>query len=438
MKMVLTQACILMAFYTVHAGMFVHAAQQKKQERPLLVVVLMVKNEACVIRQTLQPFVDAGVQHYFIFDTGSTDGTQQIVAEYFAENNIEHGCIEQEAFVDFATSRNRALELAEQRFTDAQFMILLDAEWYLCNAEKLVAFCHTHNRDEHDAFLIRIHTHDVATGRDIDFYLPRLVRPRAALRFVGKIHEYLDVTSAKKMPFEICFDVKQSELGAQATKKRLQRDLDLLLQSYSKDPEDARTIFFLAQTYVSLNNLVEAYHLFCLCVSQIVITKDTPCEQIEYAYQASYNAGVLAQELAQQESAEMQTRFSWQRAQQHYLHAFGITPCRAEPLMRIAQQYWDENNMHMCFIFARHAAELSYPAHATGLVESDVYTFRRYDLLGACAGNIGRWDVAEWAVSKALEAQPNKQHLRNNLAIILERRAAQRSERSEEINHYEL
>jgi len=51
---------------------------------PLLVVVLMVKNEALVIKETLQPFVDGGVTDFLIFDTGSTDGTQKVAQEFYA------------------------------------------------------------------------------------------------------------------------------------------------------------------------------------------------------------------------------------------------------------------------------------------------------------------------------------------------------------------
>ena len=48
---------------------------------PLIVIVLMVKDEGHIEREepviieTLKPYVDAGIDAYFIFDTGSTDNT---------------------------------------------------------------------------------------------------------------------------------------------------------------------------------------------------------------------------------------------------------------------------------------------------------------------------------------------------------------------------
>jgi len=397
-----------------------------RADKPLLVVVLMVKNEATVICQTLQPFVDAGVQHYFILDTGSTDNTVDVVTNYFSENNITHARVAQEPFVDFAASRNRALALAEQQFADAEFMVMLDAEWYLQRADVLLEFCRENRNDVHDAFLLRI-----ASG-ELDFYLPRLVRPRAQLRFIGAVHEHLEIETAKKVPAGVCFEVRPAQHGQDATKKRLLRDLDILLQEYAKDPDNTRTIYFLAQTYVSLGNLIEAYYFFRSCVARTEINKDTSYWKIEQAYQASYHAGVIALELSKTNAS-----FTWQVAHDHFIYAFSITPCRAEPLVRVAQHYWDEKNMPLCFIFARHAAELPYPEHATGLVEKDVYHFKRYDLLGACAGNIGRWDVAEWATRKALEAAPHKEHLHKNLAIILQKKVAAQVV-APQTNHYEL
>ena len=42
----------------------------------------MVKNEAHVIEETLQPFVDAGIDHFLVFDTGSEDKTVDIALSY--------------------------------------------------------------------------------------------------------------------------------------------------------------------------------------------------------------------------------------------------------------------------------------------------------------------------------------------------------------------
>ena len=82
-------------------------------QQDLITIVLMVKNEEAVIEKTLEPFVEGGITSFFIFDTGSTDNTISITELFFKKHNIEHYVILQEPFIDFGTSRNRALDLAD-------------------------------------------------------------------------------------------------------------------------------------------------------------------------------------------------------------------------------------------------------------------------------------------------------------------------------------
>lgn len=382
---------------------------------PLLVIVLMVKNEETVICKTLQPFVDQGIQSYFIFDTGSTDKTVEVVRRYFKQHKITDAHIAQEPFVNFAVSRNRALELAEQKFPHAHFMVMLDAEWYAQHVDQLIEFCTKHkNNKAHDAFLIRINAQD---GHD--FYIPRVMRPQAHLRFCGAIHEYLQVKTAPKLSETICFEYRPAPRGKEATKQRLERDRDILLKEHAKDPHDSRTIYFLAQTYSYMGDYVTAYTYFKLCAERSLPNTKKTSEidywRVEQAYQAHYEAGIIAQALA-----GTNTNFSWDVAFNHYFKAFLIDPKRAEPLMRIARHYWDNGDMDACFLFARQAAELPLPVHVTGLIEHEVYAFKRYELLGACAGNIGNWEVSEWALRKALEVKPDAEYLKKNLSVVVE------------------
>ena len=77
------------------------------QDVPLISLVMIVKNEAAILRETLErvrPIVDEWV----IVDTGSTDGTQAIISEYGPVNEL--------AFEDFVTTKNKALALATGQY----------------------------------------------------------------------------------------------------------------------------------------------------------------------------------------------------------------------------------------------------------------------------------------------------------------------------------
>jgi hypothetical protein len=106
------------------------------QASDALVAVVMVKNEAHVMERTLQPLVDGGVTSFFILDTGSTDDTIKVTHDFFGKNIIDSYQIVQEPFINFAASRNRALELTEHYFPQSKFMLMIDAEWVVHGVDK--------------------------------------------------------------------------------------------------------------------------------------------------------------------------------------------------------------------------------------------------------------------------------------------------------------
>ena len=90
---------------------------------------MIVKNEAMSISATIQS-VKGIVDRYCILDTGSTDNTTALIKEAFGSTP---GAIYSEPFVDFATTRNRVLELAG---TDCLYTLMLSGDEYLKNGEK--------------------------------------------------------------------------------------------------------------------------------------------------------------------------------------------------------------------------------------------------------------------------------------------------------------
>ena len=208
---------------------------------PLLVVVIMVKNEETVIRATLQPFVEGGVDSFFVLDTGSTDRTVAVTKEFFTEYGIEQAYIIQEPFIDFATSRNRALDLAQEKFSHAAFMLMIDAEWYINDARALIDFCHACLRhgDIYPSYLIHI------GNEAFDNYVCRLIRCNHGVRFAGVVHETIIQQTHIKVPATIFFNYLPAAVGIEASHRRFIRDRELLYKEYQKNPYDTRTLFYL-------------------------------------------------------------------------------------------------------------------------------------------------------------------------------------------------
>lgn len=374
---------------------------------PLIVAVLMVKNEAPVIDATLQPLVDGGINSFFIFDTGSTDGTPEVATEFFKKNSIVNAHVTQEPFIDFATSRNRALELTEQRFPHATFILMLDAEWYMQGVKSLRSFCETHiENTENAVYAIRL------CARTYEIYHPRLLRAASKIRFVGAVHEDVNTRFAFKLVPEIFFEYRPSRQGTEASKQRWLQDKEILLREHIKNPQDARTLFYLGQTYGGLGKYKEAYHYFLKSADAALQAKNV--NKVHNAYQAFYKAALTAEILANQHE-----NYSRDNALNHYLDAHVMCPDRAEPLVNIAKHYWNTKQYDHCFSYAYAAAEIPFPNHTAGPVEKDVYDFERYELLAGAAAELEKYDIAEWATKKALQARPEALHLYQNLEIIL-------------------
>ena len=93
---------------------------------------MIVKNEATVIRRCLDS-VKPFITHWVIVDTGSTDGTQDIIREYMADLP---GTLYEREWQDFAHNRSEALALSRPL---ADYSLVIDADDALV-CPKVIAF----------------------------------------------------------------------------------------------------------------------------------------------------------------------------------------------------------------------------------------------------------------------------------------------------------
>jgi glycosyltransferase involved in cell wall biosynthesis len=370
--------------------LLIHA--QALYGKPLLVVVLMVKNEATVITQTLQPFIDGGVKDFIVFDTGSNDGTQDIARNLFQSHNLINAHVIEEPFIDFATSRNHAIEVAESLFPDATFIIMPDAEWYMHGIEELIQFCTAHKDDYQSSYFVSIR------NEHCSFYTHRLIRCHKNVRFVGMVHEVLNQLTFLKVPDSCYFEWGSSRKGKEKTAQRWLRDKDLLLKGFAENPRDPRTLFYLAQTCDCLGDLDNAYNYYELRTK----INGWPEEN----YMAWYRLGLVAHRL---ESKNCTVPGPY--AIECYLNAFAMRPQRAEPLIQVSGYYLARNEIDKAFEYAQRAAHIPYPVTEILFVDRSMYSFTRYEILAKCALRLGKYEIAQWAVQQALLAKPDALYL---------------------------
>ncbi len=359
---------------------------------PLLVVVIMVKNEETVMRATLQPFVDGGVHSFFVFDTGSTDRTIEVTEQFFAENNLENAYIMQESFIDFATSRNRALELAQEKFPNAAFMVMIDAEWYINDAHALADFCQLtiERGDIYPSYLMHI------INERLDNYICRLLRCNVGIHFAGVVHEAVIQSTRVKVPDTIFFEYLPERDGVEKTMTRFVRDRELLLKEYQKHPYDTRTLFYLARTCEDLGELEEAYDFYKKRVEMIGWDEED--------FIVHYR---LAETIKKLVLKNRHKRYQWDEALAYYIKAYQMRSHRVEPLVAIADYYVAIGHMQLAFLFAKRAVEIAYPTKDVLFVEKYIYNYYRYELLARCAWYINEFTIGAYAARMAYDAYPD-------------------------------
>ncbi len=325
-----------------------------------------------------------------MYDTGSTDNTIAVTEQFFEKNNISNYVIKQGECIDFAASRNQALDLAERYFPDAKFMLMLDAEWILCGGKELLQFCHDHKNEFKALYNIRI------MNSEVDFYHARLIRCRSGIYFTGRVHEVPNIAAQGQLNQNIYFQLNVTSQGKQKTEQRWYKDLENLLQDYVDNPNNPRTLYYIGQTYFALsdwNNAIKWYQQR-LQMQGDAEEKFMACLCLGHAYACAHDA---------------------QKMVLAYLRAYHMRPWRADPLIRLAEYYFKENQYALALLFAKASLKIPYPDQEKMVIEKIMYDTVRYEILSVAAMQCGEFSLGRQATQYLLAINPESKFLQQLL-----------------------
>lgn len=197
---------------------------------------MIVRNEAPVIRRCLEsvlPFID----HWVIVDTGSKDGTQDVIREYLSD---VPGELHERPWKDFGTNRSEALELARGK---ADYILIIDADDVLDTVlGKTIPL-----ELSDDAYSFEIVDGGVVYRRT------QLVRDALPWRYVGVLHEFITCRAAKPaVPLPVFRMLRKHDGARQKDAETYRRDAALLERVIQAETDlflAARYRFYLAQSY---------------------------------------------------------------------------------------------------------------------------------------------------------------------------------------------
>lgn len=202
---------------------------------------MIVKNEARVIERCLasvRPLIDSWV----ITDTGSTDGTQDLIRE--ALDGVP-GELREEPWVDFGHNRTRNIQHARGK---ADFLLTVDADHVLRQDAPLPRLTAT-------SYMLRYDT----PGTQHRF--KHLMRGDLLWRYEGVTHEY-PCTDGPDVQENLDALVIEDHADGGCRGDKFERDAQLLRRELERDPTNPRTVFYLANTERDLGHAREAIGLY--------------------------------------------------------------------------------------------------------------------------------------------------------------------------------
>ena len=208
---------------------------------------MIVKNESKNLQRLIKSLHEV-IDYYVIHDTGSTDGTQELIKEIMGSYDIS-GEIFQEEWVNFGVNRQKALESVINSNYNPDYALWIDADEELFYKDK-----------EYFNNLTKDCYHIKRIYGSIDYYNPHLFRINndndIGWHWKGPVHNYL---SNKKNYIRENVDknivhIKSHHHGGAkshgvTSREKYLRDAKLLLDHLKENPDDPRSIFYLAQSY---------------------------------------------------------------------------------------------------------------------------------------------------------------------------------------------
>ncbi|HEX3392497.1 MAG TPA: glycosyltransferase [Solirubrobacteraceae bacterium] len=277
-----------------------------------IALAMIVRDEAEVIGRCLQS-VREHIDYWVICDTGSTDGTQEIVGEALAD---VPGELHERPWVSFGHNRTELLGIARGK---ADYLLLLDADMTVSIGRALAEL-------DRDAYMLRF-------DEDPEYWLKCLVSGRRRWWYEGSTHEYI-ATDEPHTTSSLKQIVVHHHHDGSARAQKFLRDKDLLVRDLRCEPDNPRVVFYLAQTCRDLGEHRRAMDLYS--------RRARMGGWEEEAFYALYQVGVMQAQLGE-----------WTQAMAALIVAWERRSIRIEPLYALASGLRMRGDYHTAHLFAK-------------------------------------------------------------------------------------
>lgn len=332
---------------------------------------IIVKNEAHCIKRCLdsvKPFIS-----YWVIcdDLETTDNTEEIVKECLKDIPGEY---HRHKWEDFATNRNKSLEIAKQK---ADYVFIIDADDYI-KADNLEAFS---NLDK-DAYSINI-VHDPIVYSRVQLFNSKLPG-----RYVGILHEYLELPNYVRPELLQTCQMIYGATGARAQDpKKFLYHAQAFEKALLTEPDNARYVFYAAQSYRDAGMKEESLKLYQ--------RRSKMGGWIEEQYMSLLEVAKLTEVLSN----------NINDVENAYLAAFNLYPIRVEALSYLCTYCRKHNLFQKAYFYSKVGCTVSKPDSAL-FSETSCYDWKIKDELAV---------AAYWIGNKQESASLNKELLKSGV-----------------------
>lgn len=356
---------------------------------PKLILNTIVKNEShCILKmlESAAQISDAIV----IADTGSTDGTQDLIRKFGEEKGIPTFVFDR-PFDDFEKSRNFGMQKARDVVYELGWNPNDCWTWW-CDADETIVVDSKFNKSQFNKDLFMINTY-IGQMKYTRNTFARVSKP---FRFYGPVHEFIvcdDKNITSGLAENVHVDVKMIGASWQGNIPAKYKSHAFVLEKYiDENRQDPRWIFYTAQSYHDSASIPdnkeeneERLRRSIKYYRERVNRTDGYPEEIYYS---QYRIGTIMRVLEE----------PWHLTHQECLKAYAMDPLRGESIKTIIDYYLQVGEWNMAYLYTKFAkvnfhGKNPYPTRLL-FVDEALYIWKFAEAHAAASFYTGRHDEA--------------------------------------------
>jgi glycosyltransferase involved in cell wall biosynthesis len=311
-----------------------------------IVLCMIVKNESKIIRRCLESVVGV-IDEFCIVDTGSTDGTPEIIEKFFEEKGIP-GKVHHREWKNFGHNRTESLDLARE--SKSSWILTLDADMILVN-EGFKKSDLSLEYSNYDIF---------QQNPGIRYTNIRIMNSNFRWKSVGVTHEFLAADNCN-LPGRTLTSLWINDIGDGGSKSdKFERDIKLLTQGLRDEPNNERYMFYLAQSYKDTQQFEKAIEWY-----QKRIKAGGWYEEVWYSH---YMIASCYLQLGKKKEAEYWT-----------LNGYRYYPKRSEALYMMCKKYREDRQYDKALEMYNLGFNIDYPESDKLFIDHNIYRHQLFE-----------------------------------------------------------